>query len=234
MACVPCFPCAPCVPCVAGRRYARIDEIGVPYVVTVDFDSAVDGCVTLRERDTCEQIRVPIRDVVGLVFRLTREAQGNHGPYFLKVLYIAALYSKYTKALTFENLRQRRARQQGLLQEEEEEEEEEEEMVKRGRQPKQSTQYSIAATSARTSSLPPTLPPSRPPSPLPSLSPSLSPSLPPSLSLSLSLPLPPSLPPSLSGPACGSEHIPPLAALPCGTPCEHRGSPTGGNRRGGG
>jgi hypothetical protein len=89
---------------VAGRRYARIDEIGVPYVVTVDFDSAVDGCVTLRERDTCEQIRVPIRDVVGLVFRLTREAQGNQGPYFSKVLYIAALYTKYTRALTFEDL----------------------------------------------------------------------------------------------------------------------------------
>ena len=33
-----------------GRRYARVDEIGVPFAVTVDFESLVDGTVTLRER----------------------------------------------------------------------------------------------------------------------------------------------------------------------------------------
>lgn len=54
-----------------GRRYSRIDEIGVPLVVTVDFDTAVDGSVTVRDRDSCEQIRVPLADVVQLVVDMT-------------------------------------------------------------------------------------------------------------------------------------------------------------------
>ena len=48
-----------------GRRYRRQDEIGTPYCVTVDFDSLEDGAVTIRERDTTEQVRVPIADLVG-------------------------------------------------------------------------------------------------------------------------------------------------------------------------
>ena len=47
-----------------GRRYRRQDEIGTPYCVTVDFDSLEDGCVTIRERDTTDQARVPIKDLV--------------------------------------------------------------------------------------------------------------------------------------------------------------------------
>jgi glycyl-tRNA synthetase len=43
-----------------GRRYRRQDEIGTPYCVTVDFDSLVDGAVTIRERDTTVQERVPL------------------------------------------------------------------------------------------------------------------------------------------------------------------------------
>ncbi len=43
-----------------GRRYARADEIGVPYAVTVDFPTLEDGTVTLRNRDTMEQVRVQI------------------------------------------------------------------------------------------------------------------------------------------------------------------------------
>jgi len=43
-----------------GRRYRRQDEIGTPLAVTVDFDSLQDGAVTIRERDTMEQVRVPI------------------------------------------------------------------------------------------------------------------------------------------------------------------------------
>ena len=35
-----------------GRRYARVDEVGVPFAVTVDFDTLTDGTVTLRERDS--------------------------------------------------------------------------------------------------------------------------------------------------------------------------------------
>jgi glycyl-tRNA synthetase len=43
-----------------GRRYRRQDEIGTPYCVTVDFESLEDNAVTIRERDTTEQVRVPI------------------------------------------------------------------------------------------------------------------------------------------------------------------------------
>jgi glycyl-tRNA synthetase len=43
-----------------GRRYRRQDEVGTPLCVTVDFDSLEDGAVTIRERDTTEQVRVPI------------------------------------------------------------------------------------------------------------------------------------------------------------------------------
>ena len=43
-----------------GRRYRRQDEVGTPFCVTYDFDSAEDGCVTVRERDTMNQERVPI------------------------------------------------------------------------------------------------------------------------------------------------------------------------------
>ena len=43
-----------------GKRYRREDEIGTPYCVTVDFESETDGCVTVRDRDTMEQIRLPI------------------------------------------------------------------------------------------------------------------------------------------------------------------------------
>lgn len=42
-----------------GRRYARADEIGVPACITVDFDSLEDESVTIRSRDTTEQVRVP-------------------------------------------------------------------------------------------------------------------------------------------------------------------------------
>ncbi len=41
-----------------GKRYARMDEVGTPYCVTVDFDTLKDGTVTVRDRDSCAQIRV--------------------------------------------------------------------------------------------------------------------------------------------------------------------------------
>jgi glycyl-tRNA synthetase len=43
-----------------GRRYRRQDEVGTPWCVTVDFDSLEDGAVTVRDRDSTEQVRVPI------------------------------------------------------------------------------------------------------------------------------------------------------------------------------
>ena len=48
-----------------GRRYRRQDEIGTPYCVTVDFDSLDDHAVTVRDRDTMTQDRIPIADLVG-------------------------------------------------------------------------------------------------------------------------------------------------------------------------
>ncbi|MCL4543980.1 MAG: His/Gly/Thr/Pro-type tRNA ligase C-terminal domain-containing protein, partial [Chloroflexi bacterium] len=46
-----------------GRRYRRQDEIGTPWCVTFDFDSRDDGAVTIRDRDTMLQERVPIPEV---------------------------------------------------------------------------------------------------------------------------------------------------------------------------
>ena len=46
-----------------GRRYARADEIGIPYGITVDFDSLKDKAVTVRDRDTTKQVRVKIADL---------------------------------------------------------------------------------------------------------------------------------------------------------------------------
>ena len=48
-----------------GRRYRRQDEIGTPFCVTVDFDSLEDNAVTVRERDTMEQVRVPLDELQG-------------------------------------------------------------------------------------------------------------------------------------------------------------------------
>ena len=46
-----------------GKRYRRQDEIGTPFCITYDFDSENDGCVTVRDRDTMEQIRIPIAEL---------------------------------------------------------------------------------------------------------------------------------------------------------------------------
>ncbi len=46
-----------------GKRYRRQDEIGTPFCVTYDFDSETDGCVTVRDRDTMQQERVPIAEL---------------------------------------------------------------------------------------------------------------------------------------------------------------------------
>ena len=46
-----------------GKRYRRQDEIGTPFCVTYDFDSETDGAVTVRDRDTMEQVRIPIAEL---------------------------------------------------------------------------------------------------------------------------------------------------------------------------
>ena len=53
-----------------GRRYRRQDAIGTPYCVTVDHDSLKDGQVTLRDRDTAEQERIPISELKARVAHL--------------------------------------------------------------------------------------------------------------------------------------------------------------------
>ena len=50
-----------------GKRYRRQDEIGTPYCITYDFDSVEDGCVTVRDRDTMEQVRLPISELEAFI-----------------------------------------------------------------------------------------------------------------------------------------------------------------------
>ena len=52
-----------------GKRYRRQDEVGTPWCVTVDFDSLEDQAVTVRDRDTTDQERVPIVDLVAAIQR---------------------------------------------------------------------------------------------------------------------------------------------------------------------
>lgn len=54
-----------------GRRYARADEVGVPYCVTLDYDTLKDGTVTLRNRDTRGQERVPMEGLEARISSLT-------------------------------------------------------------------------------------------------------------------------------------------------------------------
>ena len=50
-----------------GKRYRRQDEIGTPYCVTIDFDTLENNTVTIRDRDTMEQIRLNINELVGYI-----------------------------------------------------------------------------------------------------------------------------------------------------------------------
>lgn len=50
-----------------GKRYRRQDAIGTPFCVTVDHDSLNDNCVTVRDRDTMEQVRVPISELRAMI-----------------------------------------------------------------------------------------------------------------------------------------------------------------------
>jgi glycyl-tRNA synthetase len=55
-----------------GKRYRRQDEVGTPWCLTVDQQSMQDDTVTLRDRDTLEQVRIPVREVVGEIHRRLR------------------------------------------------------------------------------------------------------------------------------------------------------------------
>ena len=56
-----------------GRRYRRQDEIGTPYCVTVDYDTLNDNTVTLRFRDSMEQVRVPVAELVATINKATKD-----------------------------------------------------------------------------------------------------------------------------------------------------------------
>jgi glycyl-tRNA synthetase len=60
-----------------GRRYARCDEVGIPFAVTIDFDSLSSGTVTLRERDSCQQVRLSERQLIDVVKRLCLPATNS-------------------------------------------------------------------------------------------------------------------------------------------------------------
>ena len=53
-----------------GKRYARMDEIGTPYCITVDYESLEGKGVTIRERDSAEQVRVSENEILEAVKRL--------------------------------------------------------------------------------------------------------------------------------------------------------------------
>ncbi len=53
-----------------GRRYRRQDEVGTPFCVTVDYDTLDDGTATVRDRDTTEQVRLPVADLPGALSAL--------------------------------------------------------------------------------------------------------------------------------------------------------------------
>ena len=46
-----------------GKRYARTDECGIPFAITVDFDTLKDETVTIRDLDSMKQVRLPIAEV---------------------------------------------------------------------------------------------------------------------------------------------------------------------------
>jgi glycyl-tRNA synthetase len=54
-----------------GKRYLRASVQGIPYCITVDFDTLEDGTVTIRDRDTEEQKRIPLENVPETVRKLT-------------------------------------------------------------------------------------------------------------------------------------------------------------------
>ena len=56
-----------------GRRYARSDELGIPFGITIDFQTLLDDAVTVRDRDSMSQVRVPLSRLLGLIQSLVQE-----------------------------------------------------------------------------------------------------------------------------------------------------------------
>ncbi len=62
-----------------GRRYARTDEIGIPFGVTVDFDTVKTSTVTLRERNSTRQVRLSVRGSLSRINVVTYELMSRCG-----------------------------------------------------------------------------------------------------------------------------------------------------------
>ncbi|MEM7825239.1 MAG: His/Gly/Thr/Pro-type tRNA ligase C-terminal domain-containing protein [Candidatus Aenigmatarchaeota archaeon] len=56
-----------------GKRYARSDEIGIPFAITIDYQTLKDNTVTIRSRDTTEQVRTKIEDLASVIWKLVYE-----------------------------------------------------------------------------------------------------------------------------------------------------------------
>lgn len=56
-----------------GKRYSRTDEIGIPFAITIDYQTLEDQTITLRELHTMKQIRIPLGDVDRIVCELALE-----------------------------------------------------------------------------------------------------------------------------------------------------------------
>jgi glycyl-tRNA synthetase len=69
----PHFACDHDVTQSIGRRYRRQDEVGTPFCITVDFDSLEDRAVTVRDRDSTEQVRVPITELLASLRERTNQ-----------------------------------------------------------------------------------------------------------------------------------------------------------------
>ena len=60
-----------------GRRYRRMDEVGTPFCVTVDGETQEAGTVTIRERDSMEQVRIPKENVAAYILRQDAQLDSN-------------------------------------------------------------------------------------------------------------------------------------------------------------
>ncbi|GAA3320025.1 hypothetical protein GCM10020331_029340 [Ectobacillus funiculus] len=82
-----------------GKRYRRQDEIGTPFCITFDFDSVEDKQVTVRDRDTMEQLRMPISELKKLLrtkkscFKLTYKEKKPHKVDYAAFLFFIFLFS---------------------------------------------------------------------------------------------------------------------------------------------
>lgn len=56
-----------------GKRYSRVDEMGIKFVITIDFDTLNDNQVTIRERDTMDQIRIPFERIIEQLNKLLNQ-----------------------------------------------------------------------------------------------------------------------------------------------------------------